>query len=270
MSVSLEGKTAIVTGACNGIGLAISKNFVDAGANVMMAGVNEAVLEEEAKRLGGEDSGVFTFTGDLTEKLAVSNLMAATLGAFDQIDILVNANHSVLFSDPLATNGDVLEELLLRNVTGTFRLSRRVAKQMIKQAKGREAEEEKPAGSIINLTSILTECSQRQLTSYAISCAALNQLTLSLAGTFAPHHIRVNAIAMGMAGNACLHSALKKQDTFEGDLSEFAALHWVGNADAAADTALFLSRDDQFATTGQILEVNADKASSGSADVSAN
>ena len=257
MSISLEGKTAIVTGACNGIGLAIVRKFADAGANVMMAGVNEAVLEEESDRLGGPDKGVVTFTGDLSEKLTVANLMAATIGAFERVDILVNANHSVMFSDPLATNGDVLEELLARNVTGTFRLSRRVARRMIKQAEG--LEDDAMAGAIVNISSILSESRQQQLTSYAISCAALNQLTQSLASTLAPYNIRVNAIAMGMAVNACLHAALKEREEEEGELADLASMPWVGNAEDAADAALFLATDAQVVTTGQILEVNAGK-----------
>ena len=258
MSNSLEGKTAIVTGSCNGIGQAIARTFADAGANVMMAGVNEVVLDEEAERLGGLDKGIATFTGDLAEKLTVANLMAATIGAFDRIDILVNANHCVLFSDPLETNGDVLEELLARNVTGTFRLSRRVAKRMIKQAS--EQDDDTMAGAVINISSILSECRQHQLTSYAISCAALNQLTQSLASTLAPHNIRVNAIAMGLAVNACLHAALKEKEEDDSELTELVSLPPVDNADDAADAALFLATDAQVVTTGQILEVNAGTA----------
>jgi 7-alpha-hydroxysteroid dehydrogenase len=251
MSISLEGKTAIVTGACNGVGLAISRKFVSAGANVVMAGVNEDVLDEEAEALG---DGVRVFTGDLSEKLAVANLLAMTLGEFDKVDILVNANHEVRFSDPLKGNGEILKELLERNVGGTYRISQQTAKRMVKLAKGND--EDAAIGSIVNISASLGDVHLPQLASYAISCAALNQLTRSLATSFAPHRVRVNAVALAPEVNPCLCNALKGCDEEDGELSQLASELHLGDLDDVADAALTLASDLSGFSTGQILEVN--------------
>jgi len=97
MSFSIEGKTAIVTGAANGVGLAIAKHFANNGANVMLADMDEVRLAKECEK-GDEDSIKF-FAGDLREKLTLANLLSATLDAYDRVDILVNGSRQMLPTD---------------------------------------------------------------------------------------------------------------------------------------------------------------------------
>ena len=82
MSFSVEGKTTIVTGAANGIGLAIAKHFAEEGANVMFADMDDESLKKE---LGEECEGgnVRYFSGDLRERLTIANLLSATIDAFE-------------------------------------------------------------------------------------------------------------------------------------------------------------------------------------------
>ena len=100
MSFSISGKTAIITGAADGIGLAIARHLADRGANVMCADSNEKKLMEE---LGDtpDDGNVRVFAGDLRQRLTIANLVSATIDAYDQVDILVNASRQVLPTDPL-------------------------------------------------------------------------------------------------------------------------------------------------------------------------
>lgn len=96
MSFSIAGKTAIITGAANGVGLAIARHFAEEGANVMCADIDEAALVSELGELADrEGSSVSYFAGDLREKLTVANLLSATMDAFDGVDILVNASRQV-------------------------------------------------------------------------------------------------------------------------------------------------------------------------------
>ncbi|MDO7736703.1 MAG: SDR family NAD(P)-dependent oxidoreductase, partial [Planktomarina temperata] len=83
MSFSVTGKTAIVTGAANGVGLAIARHLADAGANVMFADKDEARLRAEVGDMADEASNIRYFSGDLREKLTIANLLSATLDAFD-------------------------------------------------------------------------------------------------------------------------------------------------------------------------------------------
>jgi len=79
MSFSIQGKTAIITGAANGIGLAIAKHFVQNGANVMMADIDEEKLESEVNLLSKDYPQAKSFTGDLRQKLCLANLLSATM-----------------------------------------------------------------------------------------------------------------------------------------------------------------------------------------------
>ena len=90
MSLSISGKTAIVTGAANGVGLAIARHFVDKVANVMFADMDDEALTKEVG-VQEEGSPIRAFAGDLREKLTLANLLSATIDAFDRVDILVNA-----------------------------------------------------------------------------------------------------------------------------------------------------------------------------------
>ena len=134
MSYSIAGKTAIVTGAANGVGLAIARHFVKEGANVMMADLDEERLAAEADAITTEDSRPRFFAGDLREKLTQANLLSATLDEFDRVDILVNASRQVLRSDPLNPDEDAFETLIQQNVVANLRLSQLIAKRMIRQA----------------------------------------------------------------------------------------------------------------------------------------
>ena len=79
MSFSIQGKTAIITGAANGIGLAIAKHFAQNGANVMMADIDEEKLENETNLLSKEFPQTKSFTGDLRQRLCLANLLSATI-----------------------------------------------------------------------------------------------------------------------------------------------------------------------------------------------
>ena len=116
MSFSVSGKTAIVTGAATGIGLAIARHFVDKGANVMFADIDEDRLEDEVGEEARAEGPIRMFAGDLTEKLTIANLLSATIDAFDRVDILVNANRKMVVSDVLSPEDDGVEELWRQNV----------------------------------------------------------------------------------------------------------------------------------------------------------
>ena len=252
MSFSIAGKTAIVTGGANGVGLAIGRHFADAGANVMFADIDEKRLSEELGEQG-DDSNIRFFAGDLREKLTIANLLSATLDAFDQIDILINGARQVIPSDPLDAEDDSVQTLLNQNLMPALRLSQAVAKRMIKQADG----EDKPhAGSIINLSSIAARRTHPDLMAYSVSTAALDQMTRSLAVAFAPSHIRVNSIALGSVMSASLQSTLKENREFRDDIEKHTPLARIAAPTELAETAQYLASDASAFITGQILTID--------------
>jgi len=232
MSFSISGKTAIVTGAANGVGLAISRHFVAQGANVMMIDRDEDSLRAEVPDDEEETGNSRIFACDLREKLSHSNLINATLDAFDRIDILINASRQVLPTE----------------------LSQQVARKMIEQAE--DAEPGELAGSIVNLSSIAGQRSRPGLMGFSIANAAMDQMTRTLALALAPNHIRVNAIAFGSVMSASLKQALKETDGLREDITKHTPLGRIGNSGEVADAAQFLSSDGAGFMTGQVMTID--------------
>lgn len=255
MSFSIAGKTAIVTGAANGVGLAIARHFVNAGANVMFADMDEVRLEAEVAAVEGEAGTPRFFAGDLREKLTIANLLSATIDEFDRVDILVNASRQVLLSDPLNAAADAFETLLQQNVTANLRLSQLIAKRMIHQAKT-DGITDGIIGSIVNITSIASKRAQPELLSYSVSCAALDQLTRSMAVSLAPQRIRVNAVALGSVMSASLRNSLRDQDDLRDIITSTTPLGKIGEAHEVAEAAQYLASDGASFVTGQILTVD--------------
>ena len=128
MSLSIAGKTAVVTGAANGVGLFIARHFLKEGAKVMLADMDETRLSEEVNDIDEGSESAACFTGDLREKLTVANLLSATIDRFDQVDILVNASRQVVTGDPLNANDDGVQMLIEQNLMTSLRVSQIFAK----------------------------------------------------------------------------------------------------------------------------------------------
>ncbi|WP_170762519.1 SDR family NAD(P)-dependent oxidoreductase [Ruegeria lacuscaerulensis] len=252
MSFSIAGKTAIVTGGASGVGLAIGRHFADAGANVMFADMDEKRLSEELGEQA-DDSNIRFFAGDLREKLTIANLLSATIDAFEQVDILINGARQVIPSDPLDTEDDSVRTLLNQNLMPALRLSQLVAKRMIKQTSD---DDEDPAGSIINLSSIAARRTHPDLMAYSVSTAALDQMTRSLAVALAPNRIRVNSIALGSVMSASLQSTLKENRDFRDDIEKHTPLARIAAPTELTETAQFLASDAAGFITGQILTID--------------
>lgn len=253
MSFSIEGKTAIVTGAANGIGLAITQHFIAQGANVMLADMDDDKLCAESEAI--ESDRAQCFGGDLRKKLTIANLQSATIDAFDRIDILVNASRQVLPSNPLDAKEDSFEVLFQQNVLANLRLTQSIAKYMIKQSK---SDEETPnsIGTIVNLSSIASDRTHPDLLAYSVSCAALNQMTRSLAVSLAKDRIRVNAIAIGSVMSANLQQILRDDDELYDQISKITPLGRIAEAQEVAEVAQFLAAESSSFVTGQILNVD--------------
>jgi 7-alpha-hydroxysteroid dehydrogenase len=254
MSLSIAGKTAIVTGAANGIGLAIARHFLDKGANVMFADMDEAKLAFEIGDACKAEGDVRMFAGDLREKLTMVNLLSATYDAFDRVDILVNGSRQMMVSDPLSPDADAVENLLSQNLLTSLRLSQLTAKRMISCAE--KAGAEGMIGSIINLSSIAATRTQSALLGYSISCAAVDQMTRSMAVALAPKGIRVNAVAFGSVMSASLQSALRDHPDYRDSIVADTPLARIASAAELAETVQFLASDASGFMTGQILTLD--------------
>ena len=266
MSVSILGKTAIVTGAANGVGLAIARHFIEQGANVVLADMDEESLKSEINSLKNNKGKAIFFSGDLREKLTQANLLSATIEEFDRVDILVNASRQFLMSDPLNSEEDSFELLLNQNLITNLRISQLIAKRMIHQAKNTE-DSISCIGSIVNLTSMAGRRAQPEILGYSVSCAAVEQLTRSLAIALASHSIRVNAVCFGSVMSGSLKASLKVNDDFRDKIISATPLRRIGEAKEVADAVQYLASNSASFVTGQILTVDGGRTQIDATDV---
>ncbi|MCY3985204.1 MAG: SDR family NAD(P)-dependent oxidoreductase [Roseovarius sp.] len=252
MSFSISGKTAIVTGGAGAVGLAIGRYLEDKGANVMFADNDESALVREfGDNLEG--GNIRYFAGDLREKLCVSNLLSATIGAFDNIDILINASLNIMQSNALDPDDASIEALLQNNLLSTLRISRQVARRMIEQAHENPDGE---AGTIINLSSIAARRTHPDLLGFSISIVAIDQMTRSLAVALAPHRIRVNALAYGSVMSSSMRKALKDNNECRNGIIGNTPLGRIASASELAEAVHYLTCDGSGFMTGQIMTVD--------------
>lgn len=255
MSFSISGKTAIVTGAAKGIGLAVARHFQAKGAKVMFADIDETCLESQVgDEARVDESPVRMFAGDFREKLTIANLLSATMDAFDRVDILVNASRRWSVSDPLNAEDDAVENLWQENVLTSLRLSQMTAKRMIAQAEKTGAEGQ--IGTIINVSSIAASLTQPDLLGYSMASAAVDQMTRSMAVALAPKGIRVNAVSMGSVMSATLQAALKDEPDWRGAIVQGTPIGRIAAADELVETFQYLASDASGFMTGQVLTVD--------------
>ena len=182
--LELTGKRVLVTGASSGLGAHFSKVLSRAGAEVIAAARRRDALEELVAELKTANGQARAVQLDITDAASIS----AALAEAGDIDVLVN-NAGVTNTKPVLDQTEADFDFILNtNLKGSFLLATHVARQM----RDRNA-----SGSIINIASILGLRQGGQVTPYAVSKAALIQMTKQLGLELARHNIRVNAIAPG-------------------------------------------------------------------------
>ncbi len=244
--MTLENKVAIVTGAARGIGFAIAKRFAMDGAKVVLADIDDQAGEAAAEEL--KDFGeVMYIHCNVGERLDVRNLVAETLNAYDDIDVLVNNAGIVAGAGFLALEEDDFDRVLSVNLKGAFLCSQAVARHMVEKI-----DNGGDPGCIINMSSINAEVAIPSQVPYCVSKGGLSQLTRATALALAPHGIRVNAIGPGSIMTDML-SAVNSDPAAKKRVLSRTPLLRVGEASEIASIAAFLASSDASYVTGQTI-----------------
>ncbi len=243
----LSGKLAIITGAGRGIGAAIAAAFARAGANLVIADINEdsaRKISESAQRSGGMALAVKT---DVASPADVDRLFETVQAEFGGVDILVN-NTGIWFRRPFLEIADSeWDNVLSVNLKGTFMCSQRAARMMMA----------KRTGCIINIASHAgLFYSRGQGVHYAASKAAIIQLTRVLAFELGPLGIRINAIAPGGINTRSPTSASQDELPASQMVVSSNPLGGRGEPEDIAQAALFLASQMAKFITGQTLVIN--------------
>ena len=252
---SLEGKTAVVTGAAMGIGFGIAKRFADAVANVLLADVDERAANAAATRLSEAGGRVHALAIDIGADSAPERIVAACVERFGGIDVLVN-NAGIFPNVPaLEMQPELFDRVIRINLRSLVFLSRAAGRRMLDQRRG---------GKIINIGSIDSlRPSMVGLAAYDASKGGVLMFTRSFALEMAPHDVQVNAILPGGITTEGASRPLEgsgmtteQMDDMRARFVEKIPLRRMGMPDDIAKVALFLASSGSDYMTGAHVVVD--------------
>ena len=242
-AASLDGKTALITGASQGIGRACALQLAKRGTRIALAARNHAKLDEVAAEITASGGTAEVFVIDVSSEESIKATAKAVIAQFGAIDILVNNAGITRDGLMLRMKRADWDDVLTTNLTGAFLLTQAVISSMLKARWGR----------IINISSVVARSGQAGQANYAASKAGLIGLTRSLARELASRGITANAVAPGYIETAM--TAVLDDKQREAMIAHIP----LGRAGTDADIAYavaFLASPEAAYITGHVLDVN--------------
>lgn len=247
---SLAGKHAIVTGAERGIGLEIAVGFAEAGADVLIAGLQEELFPEALARVKKTGVQCECWKTDISSEESVRAMVAYAKERFGRIDVLVNNAGVNKLAPAEEMPLEIWQRIIGVNLTGTFLVSREVGAVMLAQG----------GGNIVNIASmsgLVVNPLPQQQCAYNSSKAGVIMLTKCMANEWAERNVRVNAIAPGFMRTPLTRKRLETpNDPAVKKWIGGTPMQRVGTPDELVGAALYLATDASTFTTGVVLSVD--------------
>ncbi|MCX6398443.1 MAG: 3-oxoacyl-ACP reductase FabG [Propionibacteriales bacterium] len=240
MTGLLEGRTAIVTGAAQGIGLAIATTLASHGARVTIADLDGAKAAAAAAAIGASARGVAC---DVTDEASVASLVAGAVEAHGGLDVLVNNAGITRDASLKKMTLENFQAVITVHLQGTW-LGVRAASEVMREAK---------RGSIINISSMSGKSGNPGQTNYSAAKAGIVGMTKAAAKELAHHGVRVNAIQPGL-----IRTPMTEAMTAEAYAATEATIPMrrAGEPGEIANVVAFLASDLSSYMTGAVLEVS--------------
>jgi glucose 1-dehydrogenase len=248
----LKGKNVLVTGATSGIGQAIAVYFATQGANVALNYRQDASKLERTMELiemragvGSSDGKELPVKGDISKEEDIIRMYREIIEKFGSLDILIN-NAGIQTASPshkLATSD--FDKVIQVNLRGAYLCARQAIAHFLERGNG---------GIIVNISSVHEIIPRPEYISYSMSKGAMENMTKTLALEYAPHGIRINAIAPGATATP-INSWTEDPEKRE-KIESHIPMGRVGTSEEMAAITAFLASDDAAYITGQTLFVD--------------
>ena len=248
---SLRGKVAWVTGGARGLGFAMARGLAEAGASIAFNARSRESVDRGLEAYNTEGIEAYGYVCDVTDEIAVKDVVAQIASGLGTIDILVN-NAGVINREPM----DMMDTADFRHVvdvdlTGSFIVSKAVLPIMLDRKRGK----------IVNICGIMSEVGRETAAAYASAKGGLKMLTRNIATEYGGYNIQCNAIGPGYM-ETDLNLSLRQPQS-DGSLHPFDAFvrantpsgRW-GRADDLAGAVVFLASDASNFVNGHILYVD--------------
>lgn len=244
VTVSLQGKVALVTGGSQGIGEAIARRLASAGAHVLVAARTEpkAAAVAESIRSGGASAEAVAL--DVAEPASVAAVFKAIAERHGRLDVAVNNAGVTEDGLLLRMSKDAWDRVVATDLTGVFLVSQEAVKLMMKK---------RVAGRVVNVTSVVGLMGNAGQTNYAAAKAGVVGFTMALAREIGSRGITVNAVAPGYVETAMTDRLSPEQRKA---LEDKIVLGRLGTGDDVAAAVLYLASDEASYVTGTCLNVS--------------
>lgn len=242
---SLEGKSAVVTGASRGIGRAIALGFAEAGADVAVAARTEGDLETLAKEIDALGRRAIVVPTDVTQRDEIENLVQTAVEGFGQIDVFVNNAGGSNFMAPLTSLRPAgWDKLRTLNLDSVFHGTQLAAQAMVDKG-----------GSIIQIASVAGIQGAQGLSPYSAAKGGVRLFTQAVAKELASSNIRVNSIAPGWIDTP-LNEFMKEDESILKMMTDMIPMGRFGTSEEIAAAAIYLASDASSFVTGTTLVVD--------------
>ncbi|MCD7783458.1 MAG: gluconate 5-dehydrogenase [Firmicutes bacterium] len=248
---SLDGKVALVTGACYGIGFAVAKALADAGAKIAFNSRHEDAVARAAEDYAAVGIDAFGVVADVTDEDNANRLVGAVADKLGEIDILVN-NAGIIKRIPMhEMSADEFREVVDIDLVGPFIMSKAVLPSMMRRG----------GGKIINICSMMSEFGRETVSAYASAKGGLKMLTRNIASEYGEYNIQCNGIGPGYIATPQTAPLRERQPNGERHpfdsfiVSKTPAGRW-GTSDDLMGAAIFLASPASDFVNGQILYVD--------------